>query len=126
MSELRAPRRVSSDPGARRRSVQGRLSIPFGDDGDGFRRPSRAAGPPKREEAPRRAAPVFHPLAYRGVVAGWTVEDRECWGRRANDLEETGLSWRDAETQAFVEVWHHISRRPETPSGPTTGPADAP
>jgi hypothetical protein len=49
--------------------------------------------------------PIFHPLAYRGVVAGWPVEWREQWGRRANEFEECGLSWRDAETQAFVEVW---------------------
>ena len=35
---------------------------------------------------------------------------REQWGRRANDLEESGLSWRDAETQAFVEIWHQLRR----------------
>jgi hypothetical protein len=52
--------------------------------------------------------PVFHPLAYRGVVAEWPIERREQWGRRANALEENGLSWRDAETQAFVEVWNLI------------------
>jgi len=55
-------------------------------------------------------------------VAGWTVEDRERWGRRANELEETGLGWRDAEAQAFVEVWHRISRT-EAPHEPTTAPA---
>jgi len=53
-------------------------------------------------------APVFHPLAYRGVVAEWPVEWRERWGRRANALEESGLSWRDAEAQAFVEIWNEI------------------
>jgi hypothetical protein len=53
-------------------------------------------------------APVFHPLAYRGVVAEWPVEWRERWGRRANALEEKGLSWRDAETQAFIEVWGEV------------------
>ena len=51
---------------------------------------------------------MFHPLAYRGVVAEWPVEWRERWGRRANALEENGLSWRDAETQAFVEVWNEV------------------
>jgi hypothetical protein len=60
------------------------------------RRRSVEAGPP----------PMFHPLAYRGVVAGWPVEWREQWGLRANVLEDSGLSWRDAETQAFVEVWN--------------------
>jgi hypothetical protein len=53
-------------------------------------------------------APVFHPLAYRGVVAEWPVEWRERWGRRANALEESGLSWRDAEAQAFVEIWNEV------------------
>jgi hypothetical protein len=53
-------------------------------------------------------APVFHPLAYRGVVAEWPVEWRERWGRRANALEEKGLSWRDAEAQAFIEVWGEV------------------
>jgi hypothetical protein len=52
--------------------------------------------------------PVFHPLAYRGVVAEWPVEWRERWGRRANALEENGLSWRDAEAQAFVEIWNAV------------------
>jgi hypothetical protein len=52
--------------------------------------------------------PIFHPLAYRGVVANWPIEWREQWGRRANSLEEGGLSWRDAETQAFVEVWNQV------------------
>jgi hypothetical protein len=53
-----------------------------------------------------------HPPAYRGVVAGWSVEWRERWGRRANELEETGLTWRDAEARAFVEVWSGVRRGP--------------
>ena len=57
-------------------------------------------------QQPASPPPVFHPLAYRGVVANWPVEWREQWGKRANSLEESGLSWRDAETQAFVEVWN--------------------
>src|SRR5262245_65887245 len=52
--------------------------------------------------------PIFHPLAYRGVVANWPVEWRERWGQRANSLEDDGLSWRDAETQAFVEIWNQL------------------
>jgi hypothetical protein len=63
--------------------------------------------------------PVFHPLAYRKVIAEWPLEFREQWGRRANALEENGLSWRDAETQAFVEIWklvrhQHAAQSPET------------
>jgi len=123
MGELRAPKRVSSS--ARRRGEQGRLSIavvddeapstnagrvPSGDRAAGFRRPAKKADPTSGDDRPKTPAPVFHPLAYRGVVAEWSLEDRERWGRRANELEETGLAWRDAETQAFVEVWFHLHR----------------
>jgi hypothetical protein len=59
-------------------------------------------------QEPASPPPIFHPLAYRGVVANWPIEWREQWGRRANSLEEGGLSWRDAETQAFVEVWNQL------------------
>jgi hypothetical protein len=54
------------------------------------------------ETSPPRS---FHPPAYRGVVAAWPEDWRERWGRRANELEEAGLSWRDAEARAFVEIW---------------------
>jgi hypothetical protein len=69
------------------------------------------AGPP----------PVLHPPAYRGVLASWPEDWRERWGRRANELEEAGLSWRDAEAQAFAEVWNLLRREPRAgvlaPSG---------
>ena len=57
---------------------------------------------------------VIHPPAYRGVVAGWPEDWRERWGRRANELEEAGLSWRDAEAQAFAEVWNQFRREPRS------------
>jgi len=108
--------RRSSSPGARRRSDRGRLPFMVNDDSERTETPRTKR--PARRKAPQRPAvkpapptvdqtppPVFHPLAYRGVVAGWPVESREQWGRRANELEDAGLSWRDAETQAFVEVW---------------------
>ncbi|HEX3451236.1 MAG TPA: hypothetical protein VHS97_23485 [Isosphaeraceae bacterium] len=76
-------------------------AVPATDLADGFRRIAGRSNPPP---------PIFHPLAYRGVVAEWPVEWRERWGRRANALEESGLSWRDAEAQAFVEVWKEIRR----------------
>jgi hypothetical protein len=83
------------------------------------RTPSKASTP----------APVFHPLAYRGVVAEWSVEWRERWGRRANTLEEQGLSWRDAETQAFVELWKELrqlnSPNVEATQAPSTALAEA-
>lgn len=55
------------------------------------------------------------PLPYRQVLATWPDDWRERWGRRANQLEETGLSWRDAEGRAFVETWsqYHASGRVE-------------
>jgi hypothetical protein len=120
MGELQAFKRAPS--GVRRRNVQGRLSIHFGEEenggesfspeasswSEGARRSLRSSGSAQRENRPRKAPPIFHPLAYRSVVAGWSLESREEWGRRANQLEETGLAWRDAETQAFVEVWQHL------------------
>ena len=66
------------------------------------------AGHETAEPPPQR---VFHPPAYRHVVAGWPEDWRERWGRRANDLEESGLSWRDAEAQAFVEVWTQVRQQ---------------
>jgi hypothetical protein len=117
MGELRAKKRVGSS--VQRRGVQGRLAITMHDDAvtgeayhgdaagrdEGFRRPAKLSN---RVERPQTPAPVFHPLAYRGVVAGWSIESREQWGRRANELEDAGLAWRDAEAQAFVEVWHRV------------------
>jgi hypothetical protein len=61
-------------------------------------------------------------------VADWPVEWRERWGRRANALEEQGLSWRDAEAQAFVEVWLacHRAEAAEPSAPPLSDPqADA-
>jgi hypothetical protein len=69
--------------------------------------------------------PIFHPLAYRGVVANWPDEWRERWGRRANSLEEGGLAWRDAETQAFVEVWTQLRQQTNAQPSEPRGAADA-
>jgi hypothetical protein len=75
-----------------------------------------------RPPAARRSPPrTPHPPAYRGVVAGWPEDWRERWGRRANELEEGGLSWRDAEAQAFVEVWHLVRRDRPAGSPPPAG-----
>jgi hypothetical protein len=120
--ELRTLRRTRA--GLRVRSVQGRLSIEMGDEDEaggeqakpepparssGFRRPAKSSNASgDRATSARTTATVFHPLAYRSVVANWPIDWREQWGRRANDLEETGLSWRDAEAKAFVEIWHKI------------------
>jgi hypothetical protein len=92
-------------------------SVPAPDIASSLRRP------PVKINAP---APVFHPLAYRGVVAEWPVEWRERWGRRANELEEKGLSWRDAETQAFIEVWGEVrAQQAKQPATSTSAASDA-
>ena len=115
MSELRTRRR---DRGRSRvRSVQGRLSMLYEDEDESGQSPAEPSSAPSSEHSASSEQtsqptasppPIFHPLAYRGVVANWPVEWRERWGRRANSLEEGGLSWRDAETQAFVEVWNQV------------------
>jgi hypothetical protein len=81
--------------------------------------PDVATSPAGRPATTDSPPPVFHPLAYRGVVADWPLEWRERWGRRANALEEDGLSWRDAETQAFIEVWTEY-RNQQPPAAPAT------
>ena len=113
MSDLRTLRGRRVWPGVR--CVQGRL-FALGDAEDedatgGVGPASSAATRAGRSTRLRPDAavaglpPTFHPLAYRHVIAGWPVECRQRWGRRANELEAAGLPWRDAETQAFIEVW---------------------
>jgi hypothetical protein len=123
--DLRTLRRAHS--GSRLRSVQGRLSIQFGDEDEvgeyvktesptrssGFRRHVKLSGAGATAHRPstvKHSNPVFHPLAYRSVIADWPIDWRGQWGQRANELEESGLSWRDAEAQAFVEIWHEFRR----------------
>jgi hypothetical protein len=79
---------------------------------------------PRHAAAETTPPRVIHPPAYRGVVAGWPEDWRERWGRRANELEEAGLSWRDAEAQAFVEVWNLVRRgqHPGAPASPGPDP----
>ncbi len=107
----------------------------FGDEtGGDTDTPATLPAASTRSATPRGAvkvhppAPVFHPLAYRGVVAEWSLDWRELWGRRANALEDQGLSWRDAEAQAFIEVWNEIrghqigESRPSLPHSASVGP----
>ncbi len=70
--------------------------------------------PRRRSTRTPAAAPVVHPPEYRRVLGNWPDAWREEWGHRANALEESGLSWRDAEAQAFVEVWNRL-RGQQTP-----------
>jgi hypothetical protein len=49
---------------------------------------------------------LSHPpaLSWRESLAVASDAIRERWGLRANALEDAGLSWRDAERQAWVEI----------------------
>jgi len=71
------------------------------------------------------AAPVVHPPEYRRVLANWPDEWREEWGRRANALEDNGLTWRDAEAQAFAEVWNRLRGHQPHASEPALSQASA-
>lgn len=111
-------------------NVQGRLRMRFPDEGDdrdgtgetrsaveetnGFRDP-RFQARPTAWNSPGPKVDVVHPPTYRKVIAGWTDDWRERWGRRANSLEDNGLAWRDAETQAFVEILNQL-REPSNSS----------
>ncbi len=73
--------------------------------------PPASAGKVRRDPATvKPPAAGISPAGLSRRGGGWPVEWRERWGRRANALEEKGLSWRDAETQAFVEVWKERRR----------------
>lgn len=118
MSKLQSSKRARQD--ACRPKLQGKLRLDFEDEGDvrgvgGAGPPSAGAdwgrrSPTQRNTPPRRTARV-HPPSYRKVIAEWGLDWRERWGRRANSLEDAGLGWRDAETQAFVEVLNQIQAR---------------
>lgn len=41
---------------------------------------------------------------WRALLAKWPDEWRERWGHRANQLEDGGLDWIEAERQAWNEV----------------------
>lgn len=41
---------------------------------------------------------------WRTTLADWPREQRERWGRRANQLEDEGHDWREAERLAFEEI----------------------
>lgn len=43
-------------------------------------------------------------LGWRRRLEKWPLDWRERWGRRANDLEASGLHWIEAEKLAWNEV----------------------
>ncbi len=89
--------------------------MPFGDEDEtGETKP--AAVPATENPSASRRRSVANPVSIddlsptglsrcRRRLAGGVAR---ALGPRANALEENGLSWRDAETQAFVEVWNQF------------------
>jgi hypothetical protein len=98
VNDVKTPLRKRKEAWRRHREVQGTLPIVSSD----------SESDPSACPYTTPLAPISdpRPLAYRAVLANWPDEWRERWGRRANALEETGLHWRDAEGQAFVDVWN--------------------
>lgn len=41
---------------------------------------------------------------WRDALATMTLESREWWGHRANELEESGVPFPESERQAFAEL----------------------
>jgi hypothetical protein len=75
-----------------------------------------AATPSRDDQAkPAEAATEPDPCPWRKVLPGWPVEWRERWGRRANELAESGIRWPDDEAKAFVEVLAERERNPIPP-----------
>lgn len=78
-----------------------------------FEEPAPSAATAGGQEGPQEAAGAAPavatsdqpaPLPWRAEIAGWPVPWREQWGRRANELEDLGLGWREAEERAFDEM----------------------
>lgn len=44
------------------------------------------------------------PAPWRESLVNWSDDWRERWGRRANELQDQGHDWYDAERLAFAEV----------------------
>jgi hypothetical protein len=53
---------------------------------------------------PPNSAAIPDRSAWRSQVADWPIPSRQAWGERANALEDAGLSWNEAEWQAFQEL----------------------
>lgn len=58
---------------------------------------------PPTPAAPREESVTGHPERRRilAIVACWPIPWREVWGRRANGLAESGVTWPDDELQAY-------------------------
>jgi hypothetical protein len=50
-----------------------------------------------------KCRPTSH-VPWRSVVARWSIDRRQKWGDRANQLQDAGLGWKVAERIAFHEL----------------------
>lgn len=50
-------------------------------------------------------------LFWRASVAQWPLDRRQRWGDRANELQDDGFGWKDAERVAFEEIMEDLKRR---------------
>ena len=101
------PRSRRGAVATRDREVQGMLLATLGSDlvsGDEARALLKPAETPYVPTNKGERTVELQPLPYRKVLATWPDHWRERWGLLANALEDRGLSWRDAESRAFVEV----------------------
>ncbi len=57
---------------------------------------------PEKDEL--ETMPTLTRLFWRGIVAQWSLEARQSWGDRANELQDHGLDWKTAERKAFEEA----------------------
>jgi len=63
----------------------------------------------ERPTWPESAEPeAFSRLFWRPSVSLWPIQRRQRWGDRANELQDSGLPWKDAERVAFEEIMEGI------------------
>ena len=71
-------------------------------------------------ESPAPPPPPWPPRPLE--LAEWPVEWRARWGRRANELEDSGIPWPEHERRAFHEVKAEMGRMDHPPCDPTPEP----
>ena len=66
---------------------------------------------PTWEEAAETAeSETLSRLFWRVSVARWPIDRRQRWGNRANELQDAGLDWKEAERVAFEEIMDGLKK----------------
>jgi hypothetical protein len=66
---------------------------------------SKLVEPPTWQEPAEPEEPgAFSRLFWRGTIARWPIDRRQKWGDRANELQDAGFGWKEAERVAFEEL----------------------